>query len=224
MLGLLVMGAAAAVGIVPAQAAPAATEIQYAIVLDGMPPVAGQAVDFDAVLVSGQAPVPGATLTLTARTFGETKFEPVASALTDAYGRAQVHVRFWRSTVIQWRYAGDGAHDPATAGAFTEQVAPQVSARAVDRTLRTGQRLVIRGRTVPAKPGQRVTLYRGAIPAPLVEQPAPVRLATAYVRADGTYRITRTFSGTGARQLFIGIARGGGNAPGYSNYVHIRVR
>lgn len=207
----------------PADAA-AQTEIQYAIVVDGGPATAGRSVGYDATLVSAGVPVSGATLTLMARTIGTSTYVPVGSGVTDADGNAHVAARLWRTSALQWRYSGDGAYDPATAEPFFAPVAPQVSARANDRTLARGQRLVIRGRTVPAKPGQRVTLMRGDIPFPLSTLPAPVKVATAYVRADGTYRIAHAFAKAGRQQLFVRVARGGANATGYSNYVHVRVR
>ena len=95
--------------------------------------------------------------------------------------------------------------------------------RVKDRTLRKGQRMVVRGRTFPAKPGCVVKLWRGER-RPLVTGPKPVRLAKGKVRRDGSYRLVHRFHRSARMRVAVTVASCAGNDRGLSSYRTIRVR
>jgi hypothetical protein len=98
-----------------------------------------------------------------------------------------------------------------------------VTRRANDRTLARGQRLVVRGKTFPAKPGCRVSLWRGEL-RPLVLGPKPVRLDRSRVRADGRYRLVHRFHGAGKVRVVVKVSACKRNGSGLSKYLAIRIR
>jgi hypothetical protein len=144
--------------------------------------------------------------------------------ITDAGGYAAATVSLRYSTQIRWDFAGDADYLPSTMGPYLQEIDPRVSARVSDHNLLRGQRLVVTGRSFPAKPGRRVTLWSGSIPDAFTSPPAPTRLASGYVRADGSYRLTRVFRHPGPRRLFVKVEGGFRNGDGFSNYARIRVR
>lgn len=200
------------------------TQIDQAFVADLQPPVAGQVVTFTAVVRSGSAGVPNVSVTLLTRPAGATGYLPVATVVSDPDGNVSADVRLTRTTAITWRFDGDSSYASARTDPYAQPVATRVRASANDLTLRRGQRLVVAGTTFPAKPGSRVSLWRGQIPYPLTQGPAPSRVAVGVVRADGTLRLVARFRHRGVKQLFVKVAGGGGNVTGYSRYLRIRVR
>ena len=208
----------------PATAAPStATTIYVAILSDLSPRLAGQQTDFTAVLAAGEAPVPGEVLTLWLRPEGSSTFAEAGHATTDASGRATVWTTLQQSVVAHWTHEDSGAYGPSTSADYGVQIAPRVTARAHDRSLRRGQRLVVTGRTFPAKAGCGVALWKGEL-RPLFAGPAPVRLARSTVRADGSYRLARRFHRATAVRVAVVVSSCAGNARGLSRYLAIRVR
>lgn len=207
-----------------ASAAPkASTSFSYAVIVDGAPPVAGQSWTFDATLLSEDAPVSGVAVVLEKRPAGATAFVPAATAVTGSDGVVEVDVKLVRTTAIRWRFAGNDELEATTSAPYTQIVAPKVTARGSDLTLRRGQLFAATGWTFPAKPGQRVTLWLGHFSFGPSPYPPPRLLAIGVVRSDGTFRLPWRFYGSGTKRLFVKVARDGQNTDGYSNYLLVKV-
>jgi hypothetical protein len=217
---------ALAVGLVapPATAAdPTPTTIYVTMVSDLSSRVAGRPSDVSAVLGAGEAPVADQGLTLWVRPAGATAFQVAGQGATDAAGRVTVPVTLQRSAVAHWTYAGTMSYAASTSPDFGIEIAPLVTARAHDRSLRRGQRLVVTGRTFPAKGGCTVALWKG-LRGPLTTGPAPVRLARGQVRADGRYRLVRRVHKAGSMRVSVTVSACAGNGRGVSPSIRIRVR
>jgi hypothetical protein len=200
-----------------------ATEVFPIVVDDLVPHVAGRATEFSATLIDADAPVPDQVLSLWLQPSGSATFVEVGQATTDGNGMASVGAVLDRNAVVQWRYGGSPEHAASTSTTYVVQIAPALTLRANDRTLRRGQRLVVRGRTFPVKAGCRVELWRGEL-RPLVLGPKPVRLARSTVRADGTYRLERRFRHHVRARIAVLVPACGDNGQGLSSYLGIRVR
>ena len=200
-----------------------ATEVFPIVVDDLVPHVAGRATEFSATLVDGDQPVSGAVLVLWLQPSGAATFVEAGQATTDESGMASVGAVLDRNATVQWRYAGSLEHAESTSTPYVVQIAPALTVRANDRTLRRGQRFVVRGRTFPVKAGCRVELWRGEL-RPLVLGPKPVRLARSTVRADGTYRLARRFRHALRTRVAVVVPACGDNGRGLSSYLRIRVR
>ncbi|MFL6158972.1 MAG: hypothetical protein ACJ72D_23025 [Marmoricola sp.] len=208
----------------PAGAAPTApSEVLVSVVADEAPPVSGQAVSFEAALVSAGNPVAGATLTLMGSPWGTSGYAPLASTTTDSTGAGHLAAVLRSTTRLYWSYAGDGVHEATQSPVFVQNVAAAVTAHLRAPSVRSHHRFVVVGRT-SGRPGQRVSLWRGRVPAPLSDGAAPHRVATGVVGADGRLRLTARFARPGTRTLFVKVAAGPANAAGYSRYLHVRVR
>jgi hypothetical protein len=220
----LVLASLLAVPVLPADAGPADSTAIYVTVVEALsPPVAGRPTDFMATLASGDTVLPGKELTLWLKPYGSTTFSQAGQATTDASGSVAVWATLQRNAVVEWRFAGADTYAASTSTPYVVQISPRVTIRVNDRTLRRGQRFVVRGRSFPAKPGCVAKLWRGEL-RPLVEGPAPVRLATATVRADGSYRLVHRFKKKRRMRVAVTISACSGNARGLSSYVGIRVR
>ena len=211
-----------ALPVLPAAADPAPTTI-YTLTVADSDPVAGRATDFTAVLGSGDAAVSGVELTLWLRPYGASAFVAAGQATTDVNGSATVWVTLQHDVQVQWTFAGNPDYAPSTSTAYLLPVAPRVTIRVNDRTLRRGQRFVVRGQSSPAKIGCTVKLWRGEL-RPLVQGPSPVRLAVSSVRSDGSYRLVRRFHHRARMRVAVTISPCAGNSRGLSSYVRIRVR
>jgi hypothetical protein len=209
----------------PASAAPAPTQIHFAYVA-GTVPRAGEPEELQAALASPPDAVAGRVLTLYARRAGTATYLPIAHGTTDSSGTADFRFTLAFSSTLQFRFDGDGQYAAANSSPVLWAVAPQVSLRVPTHVVQVGRTLVLSGRTYPIKPGHRVSLWRGQIPGQYAVPgtPAPVRIGTAVVGPDGTYRIVHRFPVVCDRRLFVSVSGGDGNARGYSNYVRVRVR
>jgi hypothetical protein len=220
----LVAAAAVIVGpVAPAGAATTTTRLYPGPRVSDLAPVVPGPVQVTAVLFAGDDPAPGQTLTLRIRTYGATTFADAGHAVTGADGVASLTVRLDRSATAQWTYAGDADLGPSSSMAYPVEVSPRVGIRVGDRTLHKGQRLVVRGRTIPAKAGCTVRLWRGEL-RPLVLGPKPVRLDKARVRSDGTYKLVHRFHHKARMKVAVTVAPCDGNARGLSSYRKIWVR
>ena len=200
-----------------------ATEVFPIVVDDLVPHVAGRATEFSATLVDGDQPVSGAVLVLWLQPSGAATFVEAGQATTDESGMASVGAVLDRNATVQGRAAGSVAPAPPPAPRSGGQRAPARRGGPHDRTLRRGQRFVVRGRTFPVKAGCRVELWRGEL-RPLVLGPRPVRLARSTVRADGTYRLVRRFRHAFRGRVAVLVPACGDNGRGLSSYLRIRVR
>jgi hypothetical protein len=187
-------------------------------------PVAGQPVVFDTTLVDpNQSPIAGASVSLEIRPYGASAFSTAKTTTTDADGHAAVSLVLTRTTAYQWTFTTDGQYESTSSPTLIRFIAPLVTAHARDRSLHRGQRLVVRGRTFPAKAGCRVVLLRGRV-GPLVMGPPPVRLARSTVRADGSYRLAHRFHRKARMRVVVKVASCAGNEAGFSPYLRLRVR
>ncbi|RNM16268.1 hypothetical protein EFL26_05790 [Nocardioides pocheonensis] len=208
----------------PAVAAGADPTEVFPIVVDDLSgPVAGKPLVFAATLVDSGAPAPGEVLSLWVQPSGSADFTEVGQATTNAAGTASLSTVLDRNAMVQWRFGGSSARAASSSTPYVVEIAPALTRRANDLTLRRGQRLVVRGRTSPAKPGCAVELWRGEL-RPLMVGPKPVRLARSTVRADGSYRLTRRFHRHLRARIAVVIPACGDNGRGLSAYLGLRVR
>lgn len=209
----------------PTVAAPLPEPVFSLTIVDDLrPPVADQPLAFDTTLLTPAGdPVPGKSLTFEVRPYGAAAFTPAATAITDAAGHAGVTVTLQRTTSYRWHFAGDADFAEGYSPTLVRLIGPRVTARAPDRTLRRGQRLVVRGHTFPAKAGCTVRLLRGQV-RPLTTGPRPVRLDRTTVRSDGTYRLVRRFHKKARMRVVVKVSACAGNDWGLSRYLRVRVR
>jgi hypothetical protein len=194
------------------------------IIDDLRPPVAGQPLSFDtAFLTEAGDPIAGRTLTLEIQPYGAAAFAPAATTTTNASGQAAVTVSLERTTSYRWHFAGDADFAEAYSPTLVRLIGPRVTARANDRSLRRGQRLVVRGRTFPAKAGCTVRLLRGQV-RPLATGPRPARLARTTVRSDGSYKLVRRFHKVAQMRVVVKVSACAGNDWGVSRHLRLRVR
>jgi len=204
-------------------AGPTATEFHYGIVANEGPPPVGGRFDYQAVLVDeDQHPVAGVPAVLQVRSYGEKNFHQAASATTAPDGTVQASTVLTTTSTVRWVFAGTAEYAASTSVPYRELVAPRVTARVQDNTLRGKQRVVVVGTSNPLKPGSRVSLWRGDKPA-FAPDLHMTRIAVGTIRPDGTFRITARFANPGAKKLYVKVNAGHGTAEGYSAYVRIRV-
>lgn len=224
LMTVAVLLAASLAGVTPAQAA-ASTTIYTVQVGDLSPRLSGRTADFTAVLAVGSTPLAGEPLTLWLKPYGASAFTEAGHAVTGTDGYAVAWATLTTNTQVQWTFDGDSGagYAPSASTPYVVQVSPRATIRVNDRTLRRGQRLVARGRSIPAKVGCTVTLWRGEL-RPLVQGPSPVRLATSRVHSDGSYRLVHRFHRSARMRVAVTVAPCAGNARGLSSYVSVRVR
>jgi hypothetical protein len=202
-------------------AAAGATDVFPLIVDDLGSHLAGQPTQFTAVLVDHDSPVPHAVLSLWLQPSGADAYK-AGEATTDDAGTASVVAVLDRNAAVQWR-VGDSAQASIVSTPYVVQIAPVITRHAHDRTLRRGQRLVVRGTTFPVKAGCAVELWRGEL-RPLATGPKPVRLARATVRPDGSYRLVHRFHHRLRARVAVLVPDCGDNARGLSAYLGVKVR
>jgi hypothetical protein len=222
LMTVAVLVGASLAGLTPARAADSTT-IYTLQIGDLSPRLAGQPTDFAAVLATGTTPLAGEPLTLWLKPYGASAFSVAGHATTDADGYAVAWSTLASNAAVKWTFDGDGAYPASESAPYVVQISPRVTRHVNDRTLRRGQRLVVRGRSIPAKPGCTVKLWRGEL-RPLVQGPKPVRLAVSTVRADGSYRLVHRFHRKMRMRIAVTVSACAGNARGLSSYVGIRVR
>jgi hypothetical protein len=191
----------------------------------GSTPLSGPT-DFSSTLTTPQGdPLSGVAATLRVTSYDGTVTE--GHGVTDGFGEVTVRVPVLVRSRIQWFFGGSGEYGPSTSEPFVWRVRPRVYLTLNDNTLRVGQRLVVRGRTHPLRPGHVVRLWAGSAPrtAPsTVPSVKPVLLARAVVGADGRYRLVRAFAKRGPRILFVTVSAGNGTLQGWSAERVVRVR
>jgi hypothetical protein len=144
---------------------------------------------------------PGGTVALQARQ-PDGSFSTVGSATTNAQGAASLVVRPTRTTTYRWSFAGTDTIDPSVSVPITVRVAPILTATPSTRRIPRGGALVVSGKVTPVLGGTTVTLWR-------YSGVGPVRLATAKVKANGTYRVSRTLDLPGKYEVFTSIPKVG---------------
>lgn len=176
-------------------------------------------------LTSDSTAVAGATVTLYQRPAGSASYARVRDYTTNASGVAGLTVKPVRTTVYQWRFAGNTAHTAATSVTTTVAVAYKVSVRASKNPIRHGLVEKLYGGVAPTATGQYVYLQRytrgawhtSTVKARIVKQKLP----------NGTtgYGYVLAFT-TGSKGKYIYRAYKPGtstNAAGYSPAVTLTV-
>jgi len=207
----------------PAAARPAAgapTSIVISVATDVAPWHVGDSPTELATIYSGGSPFAGASVQLQVRPYGASTFTTVATVTSGAGGQLSTKLPpLIRNTSYRWQYAGDVGHQATTSGTGVERVSVRVKRHVSDRTPRVGQRVVVRGRTYPTKPGHAVSLWRGTKPfqgfGPATHH---VRLVKGVVHADGSYRLVVRFASAGRVRIYVKVRGGDGNATGFSKY------
>jgi len=206
----------------PTEFAPAPAEIHHE------PLMAGIAISAATILRSGSDPVQWHPVHLQASPLGQDAFVTVGTGQTDAYGKVSVESpELNANTAFRWVFDGDGTYAAAVSQPWTELVEPVVQARVSDRTPHLGQRVVVRGRMTPARPGKRVSVWTGRRNCwcdMAIAIPAPKRLAAARIHPDGTYRLVIRFATTGRKLIHVHVARSEGLTFADSYNRHLRVR
>lgn len=153
----------------------------------------------------------GAPLVLEAKRYGSATFRVIATRHTSPDGGGDAHftVNPYRRTVYRWRYLTNDIADGSVSAPLTIMVRTRVWARLSSSKVRVGHRLVVTGRTTPAKPGNRVTLWR-------TSRSGPVRLVDRTVRDDGSYRLAVRPRKRGSWTVYVTVAPGSGNLAGRS--------
>jgi hypothetical protein len=211
----------------PAVARPAAaqTSIVISVIADAAPARVGDTPTENATISTGGGGFVGASVELQARPYGSATFTTVATAVSGAGGALSAKLPpLLHNTSYRWHFGGDVSHDPATSGVGVEPVSVRVKRHVSDRTPRVGRRVVVRGRTIPAKPGHAVSVWRGTKPfqgyGPATHH---VRLVKGVVHADGSYRLVIRFASAGRVRIYVKVRGGDGNVAGYSKYLWLSV-
>lgn len=211
-------------GLQPADAGDLApTSIVRPIVVDAPFPVAGEPLTLGATLVSNGVPVVGQPVRLLLRRYGGDTFHVHSEVVTNATGSVKVTLTRLKNTRFQWVFPGNGELAASASDRWTERFSPHVGITVSDQTPEVGQRVVITCHTYPAKRGHRVSLWRGVTSRGGYGINDATRLATSRVRRDGTFTLRHTFTSAGSRRVFVKVAGGHGNAPGWSDYRIITV-
>lgn len=210
--------------VAPATSASVAATDVFPIIVDDLGShVAGQPTQFTAMLVDQGTAVPHALLSLWLLPAGSSDWVEAGSATTDDSGEASVVAVLDRNAAVQWRFGNASGQTPMVSTPYVVQIAPVITRRVNDRTLRRGQRLVVRGTTYPVKSGCAVELWRGEL-RPLATGPKPVRLGRATVRPDGSYRLVHRFRHRMHARLAVVVPACADNGRGLSSPVGVRVR
>jgi hypothetical protein len=207
----------------PAVARPVAgapTSIVISVVADAPPARVGDTPTEHATIYTGGSAFVGASVELQVRLYGSSTFTTVATATSGAGGALAAKLPpLVHNTSYRWHFDGDLSHAATTSDTGVEPVSVRVKRHVSDRTPRVGQRVVVRGRTYPAKPGHAVSVWRGTKPfqgyGPATHH---VRLVKGHVRADGTYRLVVRFASTGRVRIYVKVRGGDGNVTGFSKY------
>jgi hypothetical protein len=133
-----------------------------------------------------------------------------ATTTTGPDGRASLQVRPLTSTTYRWVFEGDDYFAPTTSGTFRIAVRTLVRARA-SRTVPLGGRIEIKGRTTPAKPGTKVTVWRLAH--------GRTKVGRATVRDNGRFVVRVAARSSGTWRLVATVPRTATNEAGRSRRV-----
>jgi hypothetical protein len=209
----------------PAQAGadePVPTNLTVTVGADVPPPTAGGTAWLNTTLFAADGALPDRPVRLEVTPYAGAPYD--LDGTTSAEGVLWLGVRELRNFRYRWVFAGDATYAPSSTPTRRQVVSPRVGIRFSTRTPRVGERVVVTGRTHPAKPGNTVRLFRGRTNAGAFgPEVNPVLLDLGRVRADGTYRFVTRFARSGTRRLFVRVSRGGGNTTGWSDVRRLRV-
>jgi len=153
----------------------------------------------------------GAPIQLWAKPSGKS-YAKIATVPADTSGNASKTVAPRVGTTYQWRFPSMGANQPSQSPTKAVGVRAKVTAELVDESVHKGQRLVVVGKVTPDKGGVRATFYRDSATG-------QIKLGSALVRSDGTYRIASgviSTSGSQTWKVYVKVPAEGGNLAGKS--------
>ncbi len=163
-------------------------------------------------------PVANATVELWVKEHGDEGFHLAKSGVTGENGELALTVKVLRNVRTKWKFKGDSGYLPSTSPVQSEPISPRVGLKVSDRTPKLGQKVVFTGSTMPARPGQRVAIYRGHTARGGYGPPynPPVLLTHGRVDEDGDYRLAVRFDKAGKKNVFVQVSPGAGNMTGWS--------
>ena len=112
-------------------------------------------------------------------------------------------------TVYRWRFGGSATADAGVSAPFVVDVASAVTARPDLAAAGSDGAGAVVGRTLPARGGARVTLWR-------VARGGPVAVASAHTDAEGAYSLRVPADQAGTWRYYVTVPAGGGNLAGRS--------
>jgi hypothetical protein len=160
-------------------------------------------------------PLPRAKLTLQRKRFGGDGWKKVGKATATDDGTqvpARLRVEPVVGTRYRWVYPLTGAADGSISKVLVVRVHSAVTARAVDRTVPLGGRIIVFGTVKPLKPGRTVALYRGS-----------KKLARTKIGPHGAYSVSVKATSRGLWKLHVAIGAASGDLAGTSPTVKVRV-
>lgn len=156
-------------------------------------------------------------LVLEAKRYGSSTFTQIATAETGAEGGpATADVTPTKRTAYRWRYQGSESTEGSSSETFRVEVRTAVAARPVSTVVSVSDPVVVRGATTPKKPGYTARLWR-------TTANGPVRLASATIKRDGTFRLEANPGKTGTWKLYVTVPAGDGNLAGKSGTKRVYV-
>lgn len=175
---------------------------------------AGSGVKLDGTFTIVGNPFPVSTpLTLLAKPFGSSTWTEVGTAPADYGSGPPTHAQLvdhpTTETTYKWVLADDPKYSGSESPEFTVKVATKVTAKLVDSTLAKGQKLVLKGRTVPAKAGSTIYLQRQV-------GGHWEKIGHALVQDGGKYVLKNRVTSTGTWKVRAYIPKGDGNLAGHS--------
>jgi hypothetical protein len=176
---------------------------------------AGRPVTLKGLMSIPNSIVTQADLVLEAKPFGSKRWHRAGTATQTWDGQNHPAVRKERPqvrTAYRYHWLETTGSDGSVSSSFVVRVHAAVSAHAAASHVRRGAPIFVFGRVQPDKRGHRVTLWRGHH-----------RLASARVRADGTYNLRARATSRGDWKLRVTIGRTPGNLAGRSAPVTVRV-
>jgi hypothetical protein len=178
---------------------------------------AGRSPRLSGRLVLNGVPTPAPRLVLERRAFGSTRWHRVTSAPTTpsqnpvSLVTGSYLAKPLRTTSYRWRYVGNEVYDGSVSKALSIRVRTAVRAHAPARAA-LGSRVRLTGSTLPKKPGQRITLWRGSH-----------LLDATKVGRRGTFSLATTARFRGRLNLVVEIGASPGNLRGSKSLV-VKVR
>ncbi len=131
---------------------------------------------------SDAAPLAGAVVELWATPYGAASATRIATATTSAAGKASATVRPTARTTYQWRAVTEAFTTVDLGAAVAVSARPKLTINAVDATVTSSTPVYLHGVVRPTLMGSTVSLKRTG---------STTILATATVRSDGSWAITR---------------------------------
>lgn len=168
----------------------------------------GDSVVVTGMLKAGTTPVGDVDVELWAKPYSA-DWRKIGQATTSSSGgRARLTVAPSRRTEYRWSFAGNESYAADVSNIVVIKVHVRVTMHLEDSTIRAGQRVAAVGRVYPPKPGVLASLW-------LYGPGTRLKLASALIKSDGSYRITKALS-HGSKSLYVTVPAASGNLGGKS--------